>query len=252
MHEINSKLHDVLNKMDPRTAIETLYNDYLEWVQQEPPYNKPIAKHRTARDWWEQRARGNAMRVLPVICVKIHSVIPNSMFDERTTSTFTWMNTALRNRQKVASIKNKVQIRQHYLNDPQRGGPTYSKRFGLAFRDLDSFRTSEASTRNESRGKGGQEKEAAEAEADGLDMDDESKDEMSDIASLDDDDYMEGNDDTFEVGNIVDLDSLLLCNVLSDEPLITSEAEGTKSKPPAITPSTSDDNFDMSAWTPLS
>jgi hypothetical protein len=44
----------------------------------------------------------------------LFSVVPNSMADERTVSGVTFVNTALRNRQKVSTIVDQLQVRQYY------------------------------------------------------------------------------------------------------------------------------------------
>ena len=51
--------------------------------------------------------------------VKIFSITVNSMADERTASTITWLNSALRNRQKSVTLINQVQIRQWYTMSPE-------------------------------------------------------------------------------------------------------------------------------------
>jgi hypothetical protein len=44
---------------------------------------------------------------------------PNSMADERTQSTFPWLNGALQNRQKVATVARMIQVRQDVVMDPK-------------------------------------------------------------------------------------------------------------------------------------
>lgn len=45
----------------------------------------------------------------------VFDVMPNSMAEERTVSTFTWLNSALRAKQKVETLVRWTQIRQDYL-----------------------------------------------------------------------------------------------------------------------------------------
>ena len=47
------------------------------------------------------------------------SITVNSIADERTASTITWLNSALRNRQKSVTLINQVQIRQWYTMSPE-------------------------------------------------------------------------------------------------------------------------------------
>jgi hypothetical protein len=48
------------------------------------------------------------------IVIKLYSVVPNSMSEERTMSDMTLVNSALRNRQGVQTQVDQVQIRQYY------------------------------------------------------------------------------------------------------------------------------------------
>ena len=43
---------------------------------------------------------------------KLFSIVPNSMAEERTVSTFTWLNSRLRNNQSVETLVEQTQIRQ--------------------------------------------------------------------------------------------------------------------------------------------
>ncbi|KAJ7078626.1 ribonuclease H-like domain-containing protein, partial [Mycena crocata] len=64
--------------------------------------------------WWrrlEGSEHGGLLAVIQSIAVKLYSAVPHSMADERTVSVITWMNTALRNREKVDTVFSFVQIR---------------------------------------------------------------------------------------------------------------------------------------------
>ncbi|TDL14241.1 hypothetical protein BD410DRAFT_734381 [Rickenella mellea] len=78
------------------------------------PFNAPLAKGQTVFSWWENLLLSPHASLLATIAVKIYAMVPNSMADERTASTFTWMNSALRNRQELGTITDMAQIRQHY------------------------------------------------------------------------------------------------------------------------------------------
>jgi hypothetical protein len=52
---------------------------------------------------------------MKTLAVKIFSVRPSSMPEERTMSVFTRMNSALRNRQNVRTLVDMTQIRQWYM-----------------------------------------------------------------------------------------------------------------------------------------
>ena len=46
------------------------------------------------------------------LAVKLFSIVPNSMADERTVSVFTWLNSRLRSAQSVGTLVEQTQIRQ--------------------------------------------------------------------------------------------------------------------------------------------
>ena len=51
------------------------------------------------------------------MAIKLFSVMPSSMADERTMSTFTWLNSALRNRQLVETVVDMAQVREWYRKE---------------------------------------------------------------------------------------------------------------------------------------
>ncbi|KAF8580210.1 hypothetical protein K439DRAFT_1662869 [Ramaria rubella] len=69
--------------------------------------------------WWQRLAQNDKAQVSALLAIKLYSIVPNSMCDERTGSTFTWLNSALRNRQKVPTLVDMVQVRQWYLFNPE-------------------------------------------------------------------------------------------------------------------------------------
>jgi len=52
--------------------------------------------------------------VLQHVAIKLYSIRVNSMADERTGSTFTWMTPAVRNRMSVEAMAARADIKQHY------------------------------------------------------------------------------------------------------------------------------------------
>ncbi|KIJ56071.1 hypothetical protein M422DRAFT_239273 [Sphaerobolus stellatus SS14] len=66
-------------------------------------------------EWWKDLQEHPNARALTMLAIKIFSIFPNSMADERTASTMTWFNSAVRNRQDVSNLINMVQIRQYYM-----------------------------------------------------------------------------------------------------------------------------------------
>lgn len=49
-----------------------------------------------------------------MLAIQIQSIVPNSMADERTMSTFTWFNSALRNNQDLGTLVGMAQVRQFH------------------------------------------------------------------------------------------------------------------------------------------
>jgi hypothetical protein len=60
--------------------------------------------------------------------VAIFAIVPNSMVDEQTGSTFTWLNSHLRNRQQVKTLIRTVQIQKWYKYDPSVSIKTWLQR----------------------------------------------------------------------------------------------------------------------------
>jgi hypothetical protein len=50
--------------------------------------------------------------------VAIFAIVPNSMVDEQTSSTFTWLNSHLRNHQQIKTLVWMVQIQKWYKYNP--------------------------------------------------------------------------------------------------------------------------------------
>ena len=52
---------------------------------------------------------------MQMLAIKLYSLAVNSMAEERTISTFTWLNSNLRNGQHAKTLVDMVQIRQWYM-----------------------------------------------------------------------------------------------------------------------------------------
>lgn len=57
--------------------------------------------------------------LIQFLAVKLFSIVPNSMADERTVSVFTWLNSRLRNAQGVGTLVEQTQIRQWHRHSKQ-------------------------------------------------------------------------------------------------------------------------------------
>ncbi|KIJ35572.1 hypothetical protein M422DRAFT_262154 [Sphaerobolus stellatus SS14] len=76
------------------------------------PFQMPVLKSQTALEWWRTLETHSLASALAFIAIKIFSICPSSIADERTMSTITWLNDPLRSRQKVSTLVDMIQVRQ--------------------------------------------------------------------------------------------------------------------------------------------
>ncbi|ESK83835.1 hypothetical protein Moror_13518 [Moniliophthora roreri MCA 2997] len=98
------------------------------------PYDTNLSATQGLIDWWRQYIGDNNVIILLHLAIKIFSICVNSMADERTASTFTWMNTDLCNRQTVDTMGSKAQIykfyhTEHKLSEKPKASPIRAKSF---------------------------------------------------------------------------------------------------------------------------
>ncbi|KAJ3792212.1 ribonuclease H-like domain-containing protein, partial [Lentinula aff. detonsa] len=95
----------------------TIKNEFsvqlLAYSCREFPFMDPIGAQ-TVLQWWRSLVTHPKARVLAFLAVKLYSVLPNSMPDERWGSTKTRTNTPLRNHQKVSTLANMIQVGDWY------------------------------------------------------------------------------------------------------------------------------------------
>ncbi|KAF5309689.1 hypothetical protein D9758_018990 [Tetrapyrgos nigripes] len=95
---------------------ETLKNELLTYAQGRFPFNLPFERGASTTlviQWWKSCICEN-IYILPYLAVKLYSIRINSMEEERTGSTFTWMTPAVRNRLSVEMKGSKTQIHRYY------------------------------------------------------------------------------------------------------------------------------------------
>ncbi|KAG6379979.1 hypothetical protein JVT61DRAFT_10553 [Boletus reticuloceps] len=110
----------LLANIHPRHALKDLRTQIRAYVNGIDPFNCKLRSTDTTCDWWvalQQDELANAL------AIKIFSVLPTSMNDERTMSTITWLNSAKRNRQEISTLRDHIQIRQWYRYNPQLKSP---------------------------------------------------------------------------------------------------------------------------------
>ncbi|KAG8715661.1 hypothetical protein FRC08_010296 [Ceratobasidium sp. 394] len=84
--------------------------------------------------YWKRLLKHPNACFLAPIAVKLFSLVPNSMAEERTVSSFTALNTKERSRQKVSTLVHLTRIRQHLLRERQT--TKIQKKPVVKFRDL--------------------------------------------------------------------------------------------------------------------
>ncbi|KAG8700103.1 hypothetical protein FRC09_006175, partial [Ceratobasidium sp. 395] len=122
-------------------AKEALRRQVLLYGSATYPFSEKIGKNMSAYQWWEPLQKNPASNLLAkYLARKLFSITPNSMADERTVSTFGWLNSALRSRQDVPTVVRQTQIRQFYAWDEAKHA---AKQTRICYRDLKSVRSSE-------------------------------------------------------------------------------------------------------------
>lgn len=143
MNERNPRLAG----LTPREALQSMKVELKEYYKGTDPFNRKPRKNENVRDWWLAVQKDENAQVLGVIksftrlvhftkvlflcqalAIKLYSVVPVSMADERTVSTVTWLNSPTRSRQDIATLKETIQIRQWHRWKPD---VSFSCSFGL-------------------------------------------------------------------------------------------------------------------------
>ncbi|KAF4617260.1 hypothetical protein D9613_005661 [Agrocybe pediades] len=112
-HGFDAHLAQFKNKAS--ALIKAYQAQFTAYAQGTYPFNVPLGPGQTPLQWWaafENTANGG---ILAAIAIKLFSIVPHSMADERTMSYITMLNTAQKNRQKVGTIVAMTQIRGHVL-----------------------------------------------------------------------------------------------------------------------------------------
>ncbi|KAG9110107.1 hypothetical protein FRC07_008235 [Ceratobasidium sp. 392] len=121
-------------------AKEALRQQVLLYATATYPFSEKIGKNMLAYQWWKPLQENPSSKLLAYFALKLFSITPNSMADERTVSAFGWLNSALRSRQDVATIVRQTQIRQFYAWDKEKHE---AKRTRIRYRDIKYHRRSE-------------------------------------------------------------------------------------------------------------
>lgn len=234
-----------LSISEANTRLKELIKKYLKKVY---PFDRELRTDESAYEWWSylDKDRSGDAQPLARLAVRIFALVPNSMADERTGSTFTWLNSPLRSRQQVKTLVRTVQIRSWYKHDPS--APPPKKKPTVKWRDMSSTifgskrkRGKEDGTDNDSETSDVDDDFADELEA-GPDEPEGNNDE-SDLDVTDPQDIAEDGSskadsfdgEVFDAARIFNLDSEKLADVLADKDLTPAASRNTVILPPANT-----------------
>ncbi|KAH9916556.1 hypothetical protein B0H21DRAFT_770539 [Amylocystis lapponica] len=145
--EVEHGAHPSLNvPEDCKAAVKKNFQlQFRAYAMGHYPFSLPLGENQTMLSWWTHLQYAPQAEILAILAVKLYSVVPNSMADERTASTFTWINSPSRNRQLLETMVSQTQIRQYYRSMPKvrkHADPSPSVRFC----DIDSLLLTDTST----------------------------------------------------------------------------------------------------------
>ncbi|CDO69056.1 hypothetical protein BN946_scf184992.g5 [Trametes cinnabarina] len=118
-----------LASLRPVQALKLLQQELKDYTALRDPFDRPFHPEKPTVQWWRKVMKGrDALKVLPVLAIKIFSVVPNSMADERLMSVISWINGPRRSGQDVQTVADHLTIRQHYMNKDPRFRSTQRRR----------------------------------------------------------------------------------------------------------------------------
>jgi len=98
----------------PGGFIKAFKEQFTAYVQRLYPFSLPLGPGQMALSWWTAFLGSENAGILAAVAVKVLSICPNSMADERTMSYITMLNTAQRSWQTVNTVVVNAQIRSFY------------------------------------------------------------------------------------------------------------------------------------------
>ncbi|KAI0725714.1 hypothetical protein C8Q72DRAFT_954546 [Fomitopsis betulina] len=102
----------LLEGLTPSQAYAELKDAVKAYARGFEPFDRPLKTNRSVRDWWIKVQKEPGAQVLRALAIKLYSVVPNSMHDERAMSMLTYLNGARRASQDVHSVRDQIHIRQ--------------------------------------------------------------------------------------------------------------------------------------------
>ncbi|TFK59922.1 hypothetical protein BDN72DRAFT_864759, partial [Pluteus cervinus] len=118
LHGHKEELRKWANKSD-EFKVE-FFDEFQRYANRQYPYNSSFKEEVGIYSWWRSLLGLEYGKILPILAVKVFSVRINSMPEERTGSTFTWLTPALRANLSIDMVVAMTQIRQYYHTDKKK------------------------------------------------------------------------------------------------------------------------------------
>ncbi|KIO25436.1 hypothetical protein M407DRAFT_25235 [Tulasnella calospora MUT 4182] len=99
---------------DSDAILDTFRSQFAAYARGSPPFSQYRGWTSPVEYWCALLANPNA-EIIAHLAVKFFSLVPNSMAEERTISNFTKLNSPDRACQKVSTLVQMTQVRQHYM-----------------------------------------------------------------------------------------------------------------------------------------
>ncbi|KAI6043561.1 hypothetical protein EDC04DRAFT_2890709 [Pisolithus marmoratus] len=106
----------------PAGTVDKLHHQLDTFWQHEHPFNR-LTKDGNALAWWQALKHHPGAQVLAALMIKVFSALVNSMPDEWTGSTFTWLNSPIHGNQNAQTLTDMVRIGQWYQDYAQAHAP---------------------------------------------------------------------------------------------------------------------------------
>ncbi|KAG2055260.1 hypothetical protein BDR06DRAFT_1007163 [Suillus hirtellus] len=219
-----------LSISEANTQLKDLIKKYLKKTY---PFDRKLQTDEMAYEWWSYLDKNcsNDAQPLARLAVQIFALIPNSMADEQTGSTFTWLNSPLHSQQQVKTLVRTVQIHSWYKHDPN--APPPNKKLTVKWRDMSSTIFSSKCKQMKEDSDDSEMSDVNNDFADELEGPDEddNNDSNSNVTSADPEDIAKDgsskmdscNGKSFDVASIINLDSGRPADVLADKALCKKE-----------------------------
>ncbi|EJD34142.1 hypothetical protein AURDEDRAFT_131316 [Auricularia subglabra TFB-10046 SS5] len=227
---------EFLQAIAPKELANALRVQLPAYARQEFPFNRDSSGG--WRAYWTTLSHHPDGSVLVFLAIKLLSMVPNSMAEERTMSAFTKAQDG-RSGMQIRSLVSEVQVSQHYAREERLKQPPVKAPDLIPFRELAARIRSEAMSGADDRfshprarpgGNQTPSDAAGEQDASVAVSVDPSNDafgaEFNEVEGHDVPDSSVSVGPSFSVAQSIDLSSVLLRDLLSDSSLITPTAEG--------------------------